>query len=197
MDILFIRHGMTEGNRQSRYIGRTDEPLSPEGILQARGAVFKTSCTRVYVSPLKRTGQTAAILFPEAEQVIVEGFREMDFGVFENRNAEEMVQDPQYREWINGMCTSRCPGGESRAEFCARVCNAFTDLIASLRAEYSDTAVLVVHGGTIMAILERFSVPKKDYFDYRIGNCGVFHCRLVEGPFLVLSVLECRDGLNT
>ena len=29
--ILLLRHGATPGNAQHKYIGATDEPLSPEG----------------------------------------------------------------------------------------------------------------------------------------------------------------------
>ena len=36
----------------------------------------------------------------------------------------------------------------------------------------------VVHGGTIMAILERFGTPKKNYFDYQVKNGGGYCCKL-------------------
>ena len=32
MEIMLIRHSMTAGNLQRRYVGRTDEGLCPEGI---------------------------------------------------------------------------------------------------------------------------------------------------------------------
>lgn len=32
VEIVLIRHGKTEGNKEKRYIGRTDQPLSEEGI---------------------------------------------------------------------------------------------------------------------------------------------------------------------
>ena len=39
---------------------------------------------------MTRARQTARILFPEAEQIVVPGLREMDFGTFEGRNYVEM-----------------------------------------------------------------------------------------------------------
>lgn len=30
MKVYFIRHGQTKGNREGRYVGRTDEPLLAE-----------------------------------------------------------------------------------------------------------------------------------------------------------------------
>ena len=47
IDILFIRHGATEGNLHRRYIGRTDEPLCAAGIAQAerlRGQNLSADC---------------------------------------------------------------------------------------------------------------------------------------------------------
>lgn len=190
MELYFIRHGMTAGNRLRRYIGSTDEPLSEEGIRQAGQAGCGISCRRVYVTPLRRSAQTASILFPAAEQITVEDFREMDFGRFENRSAAEMEQDADYRAWVEGGCTGRCPGGESRAEFTRRVCNAFAALAERLRAEGARQAVFVVHGGTIMAILERFALPGRDYYDYRSENCGIYRCRLAEGRPLRLEEAE-------
>ncbi len=190
MELYFIRHGMTAGNRRGRYIGSTDEPLSEEGIRQAEQAGCGLSCQRVFVTPLRRSAQTASILFPEAEQITVEDFREMDFGRFEDRCAAEMEQDADYRAWVEGGCMGRCPGGESRSEFTSRVCSAFAALAERLRAEDARQAVFVVHGGTIMAILERYALPQKDYFDYRSENCGIYRCRLAEGRPLRLEAAE-------
>ena len=58
MKIIFIRHGPTPGNLARRYIGSTDEPLAP-GALPGCPA---PAAERVYVSPLLRCRQTAALL---------------------------------------------------------------------------------------------------------------------------------------
>ena len=46
MDIFLIRHGMTPGNREHCYIGRTDEPLSEEG----RAALLPPAWGRLLLS---------------------------------------------------------------------------------------------------------------------------------------------------
>ena len=33
-----------------------------------------------------------------------------------------MEHDAAYRAWVDGGCAGRCPGGEDRAEYTARVC---------------------------------------------------------------------------
>ena len=41
MKLIFIRHGQTQGNAEGRYLGKTDEPLCPEGIEYIKKKVEK------------------------------------------------------------------------------------------------------------------------------------------------------------
>lgn len=195
MDIYFIRHGMTAGNKLRRYIGRTDEPLSPEGadLAQSRGSF--PHIARVWVTPLLRTQQTAKILFPNARQTMIDGLREMDFGDFENRSASEMENDAVYRDWVNGNCLDRCPGGERIDEFSARVCAAFID---ALRQESAgQPAVFVVHGGTIMSIMYAFATERRAYYDWNVKNCCGWRAQLSwNGNLPVLSDCVPLDTLK-
>lgn len=178
MQVILIRHSMTAGNVLRRYIGRTDEPLSPEGIALAKQAGIDPDVRTVYVSPLQRTQQTAAILFPNALAITVDDLREMDFGDFEGRNFEEMAEDSAYCAWLEGNCLSVCPNGESRSEFSARVCDAFAKIITNAAKQGEETVTLVIHGGTIMAIMERFARPCADYYSYSVKNCTGYCCQV-------------------
>ena len=171
MLICLLRHGLTEYNSQRRYQGVLDIPLSPAG----RAALCRADISprRVYVSPLVRTGETAALLFPGAEQVVVSDLREMDFGAFEGRSAQEMARDPDYRAWVEGGCLAPCPGGEGREEFSARTCAAFERLMAL----GEDPLVVVAHGGTQMALLERYGSPPRPYHQWLGKNGGGFLLR--------------------
>ena len=169
MKVWLLRHGRTAWNGEHRYQGRTDVPLSPEGEAELRQAEFTPPV--VYVSPLCRTGQTAAKLFPGAEQIVVKDLAEMDFGAFEGRNYVEMEHDPDYRAWVDGGCNGRCPGGESRPEFCRRVCVAFEALAEQAAQQGRRELVIVAHGGVQMAVMERFALPERGYFDWN-APCG-------------------------
>ena len=129
MELILVRHGQTPGNAERRYVGALDQPLSAEGRAQAHVAGVHGDVGRVYVSPLRRTRETAAIMFPNAEQVVVEGVQEMDFGSFAGRTPDEMVDDPEYRAWVDGECKGTCPGGESQGQFTDRVCAAIERLL--------------------------------------------------------------------
>ena len=162
MIIELIRHGETELTAHRCYQGRLDTSLSEEGK-----AKLRKSCelhNLVYVTNTKRTAETAAILFPLAEQRVLAGLREMDFGAFEGRNYQDMAEDADYRAWVDGGCWGRCPGGEDRKEFSVRVCEAFSALVDAALAEGREKLILVAHGGTQMAVLERWGEPKREYY---------------------------------
>ena len=93
----------------------------------------------------------------------------MNFGIFENKNYLDLQDDPEYRRWVDSMCTSKIPQGESMDEFTLRVMNAFRNLYPELRNhEDGSNIVFVVHGGTIMAILSKLT--GKDFYNFQIDN---------------------------
>ena len=168
--IYLFRHGQTLWNAQRRYIGSTDQSLSPEGRAALAGRAGPP-VDRLWVSPLRRCRETAAMLYPGMEQQVVEDLRECAFGVFEGRNFREMECDGAYRAWVDGGCTGRCPGGESRDEFSSRVCGAFAALVDGGLASGAARLAIVAHGGTQMAAMERFALPRRAYFDWK-APCG-------------------------
>ncbi len=161
MKITIIRHAMTAGNSKKHYNGRTDEDIleTPKCISEDTGIV--------YVTPLRRTSQTASGMFPNKTQVVVSGLTEMDFGEFEGKSYKDMENLPSYREWVEGGCVGLCPGGESRKIFCERVKSAFLEILDSSDGE---DLLFVVHGGVIMAIMHSFC-PRGDYFSTMCDNC--------------------------
>ena len=173
MKILLIRHGLTAGNLEKRYIGRTDEPLCPEGINELRHCSFPR-CDLLVSSPMQRCMQTAEILFPAQAVRVCDAYRECDFGDFEGKNYAELNGDPQYQAWIESGGTMPFPNGESPDEFRARCCDGFRQVTD----EYSDaeSIAFVVHGGTIMAILSRLAVPHRGYYDWMTANAHGWLC---------------------
>ncbi len=168
MYIYLIRHGETEHNRDRRYQGQIDVPLSKEGKAGLMRAGFEPGI--VYVSGLVRTLQTAELLFPEAEYRSVPGLNEMDFGLFDGRSAAELERDPAYREWVDNNCESACPDGEDMAGFVKRVSSAFEEVIAECLLQKRKEAVIVTHGGTIMALASALARPVRGFYDWITRN---------------------------
>ncbi len=178
MQVILIRHGKTPGNALLHYNGRTDEPLSPEGVEQLKQVGADPHVSRVYVTPLQRTRQTAAILFPAAEQIVADDLREMDFGDFEGRSYLDMEHDAAYGAWVDSGCLAPCPNGEGRTEFCQRVCAAFEDIVCRAAQAGEQTLTFVVHGGTVMAVMERYVQPTGEFYSYRVKNGQGYRCEV-------------------
>ncbi|MCD8152095.1 MAG: histidine phosphatase family protein [Clostridiales bacterium] len=198
MEILLIRHGKTGGNQEGRYIGRTDEPLletSRESLLLSPYRDFDPDV--IYVSPMRRCRETAAVLFPDyradaepqktpadcasaaprrsPKLIVCDDLREMDFGLFENKNYKELKEEPAYREWLDGGGRSAFPGGEDGATFRIRCRKAFEDCLEDARHKGVRRIAFVVHGGTIMSIMEAYGTPKSDFYRWQVKNGeGVF-----------------------
>lgn len=167
MKIIFIRHGKTAGNLEKKYIGRTDESLCEIGISELKSKSYP-ECEITIASPMKRCMQTAEIIYPNKKTIICNDFRECDFGDFEGKNYIELSGNSNYQKWIDSGGKMTFPNGENLNDFKKRCIDCFEKVIA----EYSETAVIsfVVHGGTIMSILEKYSIPKGDYYDFQVAN---------------------------
>ena len=173
LKLILIRHGETQGNKLKRYIGkRTDEPLCPEaGNMLAQLAYPEVQA--VYASPMIRCTQTAGILFPGKKLNIIDELAECDFGEFENKNYKELSGDPRYRAWIDSNGILAFPGGESKDECATRNLEGFQRAVSACIREEITEAALVVHGGTIMNIMEQYALPKKEFYEWHVGNgCG-------------------------
>jgi len=167
MKYILIRHGTTQGNLERRYIGcRTDEDLCTEGIAELKAQHYPDA-DMVFASPMRRCIQTAGIIYLGKPICIVDNFRECDFGEFEGRNYEELKDNPAYQVWLDSDGELSFPGGESRKEFSARCVKAFEEIIHDLP---EGSYAFILHGGTIMAIMEYFAKPTGSYYDYQVQN---------------------------
>jgi alpha-ribazole phosphatase len=97
-------------------------------------------------SPARRTCETADALGLDPIREV--NFREQDFGTWTGRRHNDLVAElgDAYREFWKSPADNRPPGGESFADQIARA-------NAGLAALPAGDVVLVVHSGTIRAVL--------------------------------------------
>mmetsp|Transcript_46342 Transcript_46342/g.53575 ORF Transcript_46342/g.53575 Transcript_46342/m.53575 type:complete len:132 (-) Transcript_46342:8-403(-) len=72
-NLCFLRHGQSTWNRDNRFIGWTDTPLTDDGVLEARvaGKMLKNSgilFDEVHTSLLRRCIRTTNLVLMEMEQ---------------------------------------------------------------------------------------------------------------------------------
>lgn len=177
LEVLLLRHGQTQGNLEKRYIGKTDEPLLLDDTESMRkiSALQKrleqeaiAGSQKLFVSPMLRCRQTAELLFPGQEQVVIDKLREMDFGRFEAKNYMELSADPAYQAWIDSDGRLPFPEGEDRECFIKRTMEGFRQMTEQAWRENCGQIAAVVHGGSIMAILS--CLMQGDYFAYQVPN---------------------------
>jgi alpha-ribazole phosphatase len=168
LKIILIRHGKTAGNCEKRYIGRTDEVLCPEGYEELRSRKYP-KCDLVLCSPMLRCIETARTIYPSVRTRINYYIRECDFGDFEGKNYEELNGNPEYQAWIESGGSMDFPNGEPQKDFKERCNMAFNNII---RTHNENKAIaFIIHGGTIMAILEKYIGGS--FYDYHVKNgCG-------------------------
>lgn len=163
--ISIIRHGMTDANEKGIYIGSTDLPLSSKGAAELAAKMDEfdyPSVHRVYTSPLKRCTETADILFPETETIVVDGLRELNFGDFEGKCVDELINRDDYKAWLGGGRDTRAPKGESLEEMTARTFSALHSIIMDMMNSGLTHCAVITHGGIISNLLTGFGLPKYD-----------------------------------
>ena len=185
VNITLIRHGQVPGNLEKRFVGVTNEPLTEEGRKVIESNTYPEA-DLLYVSPLIRCKETAKIIYPEMEQIVVENLREMNFGSFENKKFAELEGDPEFEEWNATGGKVAAKGGETIDEFLGRVMDGFDELVNDAIGYCEENDInsvdvsVVAHGGTIMGIQSE------------LGLCG-FYDKMYENGGSRLIVLEVDD----
>lgn len=170
--ISLYRHGRTAANDKGQYIGTTDLPLSELGrtelVAKAERFIYPRF-DRIYTSPLQRCTESAEILFPDREIVVAEEFRELHFGRFEGKTAEELVGNEAYRTWLKGGMDAKPPEGESVSELCIRTYRGLHRILLEMMQEEFRHVAIVTHAGVISNALACFGIPKLDPKQIRIA----------------------------
>ena len=148
--LLLLRHGPTDWNTEGRIQGRSDVPLSEEGIAEVerwRPPPAFADATW-YASPLQRARQTAALLgHPEAQ--IAAALIEADWGDWEGEKLAALrarLGPAMTRNEARGL-DFRPPGGESPRDLQERLLPFMSALAAK-----NESAVAVAHKGVLRAV---------------------------------------------
>ena len=154
--LVLARHGEALGNRELRYLGRTDAPLTPRGEAQARllaAALASVPAAAIYSSPLRRAHETATAIGAALGLGVTaeEALREQDFGAWENlTHAEVLARDPTRLAAWEGGAEIAPADGEAPQALRERVVSCANALAAR---HPGATIVLASHVGPIKALI--------------------------------------------
>lgn len=191
-EMILVRHGETDWNRELRFQGHVDVALNEIGMEQARRLARRLAgetTHHLYVSDLLRAQQTAD---PVARalglaSVADAALREQCFGHVDGMRVDDIkAQHPQAWEgWLRFHEDFCMPGGESTRQFHARVMDAVARMVA---AHPEQTLVVVTHGGVLDMIYRTarslgLSGPRQS----DIPNAGLNRVRVHAGGIEILS----------
>jgi len=177
--LLFIRHAETDMG--GRFCGHSDPPVNARGERQISALIARLApetIDAVYCSDLRRAVVTADALAKALSVPLTRrhGLREIGFGDWEGLTWAEIEQrNPgEARHWMEAFPNLPAPGGESFADFEARVLDEVDHLL--LFAERKRFAV-VTHGGVMRVVLRTLlGCSDKDAWDKTKSYCCSFAC---------------------
>lgn len=177
-ELLLIRHGETDFNRQYRFQGQIDVPLNATGQAQAlrlAERLHDEPLDAVVCSDLVRTRETAAPLLRRrglgAE--FDARWREQSFGVLEGLEVPSVrYSHPElWAAWSRHEADQAPPGGESNVVFHARVMDA---LHAVAQALPGRRVAVFTHGGVLdMLWRQAHGLPLAGPRTCEIPNTGI------------------------
>lgn len=213
MNLLLVRHGETPWNREGRYQGRTDIPLSPDGeaqVARLRDRLAAIRIDRAIASPLSRARRTAEVILagrldrvaPEGAPSVGaaptleldEGLLEISHGAWEGKLASEVERDhaEMFGTWRTapGRHSPAGPGAETLGDVEARAWRVL-DKLASLGRD--QTGLIVAHDAVNRVILCRIlGLPLERVWKFRQAPAAL---NVLEGPSIdELSVVRLHDS---
>ena len=190
MEILFIRHGETDWNREMRIQGGiVGIDINARGIRQAEltrdglvAAGFRFD--RAFVSPYRRARHTAEILAaPHGVEPIVDNrLHEINFGPYEGTSISSFADDNIRAAFKDPSSYTPREGGESFAEVETRLRSFLKEVIIPLEGK-AETVLVVAHGGilrTLTRIFDRRPLSEFWTADHQ-PNCCAHRIRCTNG----------------
>lgn len=199
MNILLVRHGETPWNREGRYQGRTDIPLSDTGQAQVRalGARLEAIAIKVaYASPLSRAKDTAeAILGGRTPLQLDAGLLEISHGEWEGKLASEVeiAHAEMFGVWRSrpGRHSPAGPGAETLGDVESRAWPVLERVCGELGPD--DTALIAAHDAVNRVLICRvLGLPLERIWSFRQAPAAL---NVLSGPSLAeLQVVRLNDA---
>ncbi|MGH2417633.1 MAG: histidine phosphatase family protein [Candidatus Limnocylindria bacterium] len=185
--LLLVRHGVTDWNREGRWQGWLDPPLSEDGRREAQLLAGRVASdpelrpARILSSTLDRARQTAEIIASALGLAVEPDTRLMEIGAgeWEGRTHSELeaTDGERYRAWRSQASDARPPGGEALDRVVDRV-QELLDQVAAPQAEA--VTMLVSHGGILRALANvLLDLPGRWMWNLDVDNASVSAATLV------------------
>ncbi|MEW6351314.1 MAG: histidine phosphatase family protein [Thermodesulfobacteriota bacterium] len=151
--VILGRHGRTVHNRDGRIMGRSDSPLTPEGLtvpLTLANLLAQEGVGRIFCSSLGRARTTAEVYGSKIWLAVTgtDAMAELSCGEWEGKTRLETIGE---RGFLRSTWNDRPPRGESYLDAETRV-GAFVDEL--LRLPETETVLVVGHASVNRVFLK-------------------------------------------
>jgi broad specificity phosphatase PhoE len=187
--ILLVRHGQILANKQGRWHGSTDTPLTIKGRWQAfltgRFLAKTVSLDAVYTSPLQRCQHTARLASKDyaGTTKIIDGLAEMSVGEWEDMEFTKLNAEHRLIERFNEDLDWAPPQGESLGTVAKRMETSLLEIADNHSAH--ETVLVVSHGAAMaVALGQLLHQDPRAWMQYRFDNCSITEIRLGDNPSL-------------
>jgi broad specificity phosphatase PhoE len=186
--LILVRHGVTGWNREGRFQGQKNPPLTDEGRLEAELLAARIAGdpelrpVRIVASPLRRAMDTARAMAAAAGDVPLAPdprLMEIGQGEWEGRtHAELAVEDAdRYHAWRARAGEEQPPGAEPLDAAYERV----AALLADVEAAEAWPTCVVSHGGTLrLAARYLLRLPGRRAWALDLDNASISSLVAVE-----------------
>jgi len=152
---LCLRHGATDWNREGRFQGLTDNPLSADGLAQAHEAADRlrqVPIDHIVSSPLVRAVTTAEIIAAARGKTIAidDGIIECDFGSLEGQVVAEVMEANGLKS-VEDLVSILHANGASWTAVAPRALRCVSNWLARFEGA---TILFVCHDGVMQAMSE-------------------------------------------
>lgn len=186
--LILLRHLQSQWNKENRFTGWTDVPLSEEGRASAKEVSEKLAgfeIDKVYTSPLIRNRGTVSLVVKKDIPIMVDkALNERNYGVLTGLNKDETAEkygQDQVRLWRRSWDQAP-PGGESLKDVFNRVMPFYEKFIEQdLRA-----------GKNVLVVASHNSLRAVIKYVEKISNEDIIN---LEVPYGGILTYEFREGL--
>ncbi|MFW6006892.1 MAG: alpha-ribazole phosphatase [Bacillota bacterium] len=199
-ELILMRHGETEWNKNYRFQGQKDIELNKKGINQAlKAARFLAlyDLDIIYCSKLKRAVKTASIINKEHNISLEKKsyLNEITFGDWEGLTYNEIEEkySDKLKKWNNDPWNNSPPEGETLKKFQTRIIQIQKDIIENNRGK---TILTVSHGGVIKVFLAYIlNMPPENYWQFNTTSTGISKVKFY-GEKAIIEFINSQPHLS-
>ena len=196
-DIIFVRHGETDMNKEGLYFGHLNPELNNTGRLQIEKTrkllkYFEKDINVAISSDLVRCTETMEILKlnKKIKKNTDTDFREMNFGIFEGKSYNDILKEypKEMKLAENDWQNFKIPNGESLNE----VMNRVIEKLGKIIKKYKNKKIIIItHAGVIRTVVSYYLYGNLNgYWKIKINNGSLTKICILEDEFVYFDYIN-------